>query len=258
MHRIYLFFNLLVIKVIGWYVTKAPSYSNLYSLNYELKKKSMTPIPGTWLELDWISNHPWDKYPDFEEDHSLNSFRRQGLINEVKEIERRKVVGDFLELGVFKGFSAYTMLAYCTTPRNYVGFDTFLGLSKPIPNVDGSHWVKGDLSVSRKVALANLKEFDGRITLIQGEIPGIFLVEPLDNRQFALVHIDLDLYEPTRNALEFGWGRLSNGGSLICDDYGFSTCPGATRAVDEFLASHLDVQVIVSAVGGIVVRKHGS
>ena len=79
----------------------------------------------------------------------------------------------------------------------------------------------------------------------------------MHGRKFALIHIDLDLYEPTRNALEFGWEKLSDGGSLICDDYGFITCPGATRAVDEFLINHANVQISVLAVGGIVVKKHG-
>ena len=258
MRRLFSFINTILIKVFGWYITKDSTYNNFYSLNYQLKIKSKSPIPGTWLELDWISKHPWNRYSDFEEEHYLNSFRRQGLINEIKEIERKKIVGDFLELGVFKGFSAYLMLEYGSKPRKYIGFDTFSGLSKPIPVIDGSHWIKGDLAFSKLEAHAKLKQFGDRVTLIQGEIPEIFLIESLHDRKFALVHIDLDLYEPTKNALEFGWLRLSNGGSLICDDYGFGTCPGATKAVDEFLTNHVDVEVIVSVVGGIIVRKNAN
>jgi hypothetical protein len=253
----FIIINRIIMRAISWYISKDVSYSKVYSLNCELKRLSIDPVPGTWLELDWISKHPWVKYQDFEEEHYLNSFRRQGLINEITEIERKNVEGDFLELGVFKGFSAYIMLEKGKSDRCYVGFDTFLGLSEPIPGIDGSHWSKGSLAFSEQGVLTNLGIYRDRITLIKGQIPQVFLSNPLWGRKFALVHIDLDLYEPTRNALEFGWEKLSNGGSLICDDYGFSTCPGATKAVNEFLENHPDVQISVLAVGGIVVRKHG-
>ena len=51
------------------------------------------------------------------------------------------------------------------------------------------------------------------------------------------VHLDVDIYEPTRFALDFFDSRLVVGGIVIVDDYGFVTCPGAKRAVDEFLSS---------------------
>ena len=256
-HKLLIILNTLIIRAISRYLSKDHSYSKLYSLNCELKRVSTGPIPGTWLELDWISKHPWGKYREFEEEHYLNSFRRQSLINEIIEIERKGIEGDFLELGVFKGFSAYMMLQNSKSNRCYVGIDTFAGLSEPAPSVDGAHWAKGDLAYSEIDVSNKLRMFSNRVTLIKGEIPQIFLSKPLHGRKFALIHIDLDLYEPTRNALEFGWEKLSDGGSLICDDYGFITCPGATRAVDEFLINHANVQISVLAVGGIVVKKHG-
>jgi O-methyltransferase len=254
--RFLLLIDKLIIKLIGLYIIRDPKFSKVYLLNYELKRLSSSPIPGTWLELDWIANHPWDKYKDFEEDHYLNSFRRQALINEIKEIERKKVVGDFLELGVFKGFSAYTMLVYGGNHRRYFGFDTFAGLSSPKPDIDGTHWKKGDLSFSEKEAISKLRPFGDRVTLIEGEIPAVFQIEPMQGQKFALVHVDLDLYEPTKAALEFGWHRLSYGGSLVCDDYGFETCPGATRAVEEFLFGCDNFDLFESVAGGIVVRKN--
>jgi Macrocin-O-methyltransferase (TylF) len=65
----------------------------------------------------------------------------------------------------------------------------------------------------------------------------------LADHRFALVHIDVDLYEPTRAALEFFHPRLSPGAVMICDDYGFASCPGARKAVDEYLADKADVAI---------------
>jgi O-methyltransferase len=257
MQRFLIYMNNFLLRLIGRYFSKDPSYSKLYNLNHRLMGVSASPVPGTWLELDWISAHPWHLYKDFDENHLLNAFRRQQLINEIRDIENRKVEGDFLELGVYKGFSAHVMLSYGSVDRKYFGFDTFLGLSEPIKDVDGNHWVKGDLAFSETAAMKKLDMFKTRVTLIKGEIPGVFRTVPTDKMQFALVHIDLDLYEPTKSGLHFAWERLTPGGSLICDDYGFATCPGASKAVDEFFMKRNDFEAFRSVVGGIVVRKHG-
>ena len=257
MFRLTFYIESFLLSLMGRYIGRNRSYSKFYTLNSRLKNYSKSPIPGTWLELDWIPVHPWSKYELFEEDHLLNAFRRQALIHEVVEIERKKIDGDFLELGVYKGFSANLMLSYSSMNRNYLGFDTFEGLSQPIETVDGTHWVKGDLAFSDTAAMAKLENFKSRVRLIKGEIPEVFNALQNEETEFALVHIDLDLYGPTKSALLFSWERLSPGGSLICDDYGFSTCPGATKAVDEFLFGRTDFQAFNSVVGGIVVRKNG-
>jgi O-methyltransferase len=49
------------------------------------------------------------------------------------------------------------------------------------------------------------------------------------------VHIDVDLYQPTLDSLEFFWPRLADGGFVVVDDYGSSQFPGATTATNEFL-----------------------
>ena len=49
------------------------------------------------------------------------------------------------------------------------------------------------------------------------------------------MHIDVDLYQPTKDSLEYFWARLVSGGRMVCDDYNW---PGAKRAVDSFCAAH--------------------
>lgn len=53
--------------------------------------------------------------------------------------------------------------------------------------------------------------------------------------QVHFMHLDVDIYESTRCALEFLDHRLVKGGVVVVDDYGFVTCPGVKRAVDEFV-----------------------
>jgi len=58
-----------------------------------------------------------------------------------------------------------------------------------------------------------------------------------------MVHIDVDLYEPTRAAFEFFHPRMAPGGVMVCDDYGFASCPGARKAVDEYFEGKPDVPI---------------
>ena len=47
------------------------------------------------------------------------------------------------------------------------------------------------------------------------------------------IHFDLDLYEGTRDAIDFIWPRMMEGAIAVFDDYGRWQCPGIKKAVDE-------------------------
>ena len=71
----------------------------------------------------------------------------------------------------------------------------------------------------------------------------------------ALLHIDVDVYEPTRAVLESLWSRIVRGGIVMLDDYG--TVAGESRAVDEFFR---DLDVVIekpstSHVSAFIVKR---
>jgi hypothetical protein len=66
----------------------------------------------------------------------------------------------------------------------------------------------------------------------KGFIPDTFV--GLESVQIAFAHIDVDIYKSIMDSLKFIWPRLSFGGFIVLDDYGFPTCPGARASVDEF------------------------
>jgi hypothetical protein len=51
--------------------------------------------------------------------------------------------------------------------------------------------------------------------------------------RIALLRLDTDWYESTKHELIHGWPRVSPGGVILIDDYGFWR--GARQAVDEYL-----------------------
>jgi hypothetical protein len=158
--------------------------------------------------------------------------------------------GDTAEAGVWRGSSSWFICDhFAGSGKTHHGFDSFDGLSEPTP-ADGPYWRTGDLGVGVDVARQVLEGFDVR--LYEGWIPDRF--EEVADREFCLVHVDVDLYEPTRDSVEFFYPRIVPGGLLVLDDYGFLTCPGARRGVDEFMASRPE-PVIESPTGQAFVVK---
>jgi hypothetical protein len=136
-------------------------------------------------------------------------------------------------------------------------FDSFQGLSNPDvadhrTTNDVLPWSAGDLSTDEATLRRNLSHYDS-IEVLSGWIPKRF--DDVADRHFRVVHIDVDLYEPTRDSLEFFYPRLVQGGVIVMDDYGFATCPGATRAAHEFSSRH-GVGVLHLATGqGVIMRR---
>lgn len=140
--------------------------------------------------------------------------------------------GDTAECGVYKGASSYFICkATASTGKKHHLCDSFSGLSAPLA-VDGDHWTQGDLSTPESAVAHTLSDFDHYV-VHKGWIPDCF--SGLQSSRFSFVHIDVDLYQPTRDAFQFFYPRMNTGGLILFDDYGFSTCPGAKRAVDEII-----------------------
>jgi hypothetical protein len=55
------------------------------------------------------------------------------------------------------------------------------------------------------------------------------------NLRIALLHIDVDIYEPSKLILEHLWDKVVSGGIVMLDDY--DIIEGETLAVDEFFAN---------------------
>lgn len=144
-----------------------------------------------------------------------------------------RLPGDTAECGVFQGLTSF-LVCRETAGRGkpHHVFDSFEGISKP-GELDGRHWHEGDLAAPEAEVRGNLKDFDF-VEYHAGWIPARF--PDVDGRQFSLVHVDVDLYDPTKASLDFFWPRMVSGGVVLMDDYGYATCPGARRAADELAA----------------------
>jgi hypothetical protein len=191
----------------------------------------------------------------FGELEGMNTDRRWTLYQLLRLMDG--VPGDTAECGVYAGASSYLMcLANSRSPQSrwHFLFDSFEGLSAP-GQFDGSHWSRGDLACTLQAAQANLSEFKN-VSFHPGWIPHTF--SEVAKNDFAFVHIDVDLYEPTRDSIAFFYPRMSDGGIFLCDDYGFSTCPGATKAIDDFLGDKPEKMLALASGGGFFVKGYAT
>lgn len=159
------------------------------------------------------------------------------------------VPGEVVECGCYRGLSSYLLCSYLRhwdnrfDGRGYHIFDSFQGLSEPteddeIPD-DWMHaksiqaMIKpGNFAATLEQVTASLREFPG-ISFHPGWIPLSF--RGLPEACYRFVHVDVDLYDPTLDSFEYFYPRLSDGGMIVCDDYGW---PGARQAVEEFCERH--------------------
>jgi O-methyltransferase len=160
--------------------------------------------------------------------------------------------GDTAECGVYQGASSWFICrGSAGTGKTHHLFDSFEGLSAP-GAADGSYWSAGALASSEEEARRTLSEFD-HLRYHRGWIPARF--EDVRDTAFCFVHVDVDLYEPTLQSVAFFYDRLVPGGMLLCDDYGFDTCPGAFRAMNEFFADKPEAIAMLSTGQGLVIKR---
>lgn len=200
--------------------------------------------------LYWLNN------PDFHT--AQQSWKPKGVPTDRRfflwQVGRlcRSLPGSTADCGIAYGTSTYFFLSGLG-PRDapHHIFDSFEGLSAPSKD-DGVAWSKGDICVDERVVRENLRGFE-MCRYYKGWIPSRFAELSEDN--FAFVHIDVDLYEPTIDCLRFFYPRLCSGGIILGDDYGFTSCPGARKAFDEFFADKPEMLIEVPNGQVMVVKR---
>jgi O-methyltransferase len=208
---------------------------------------------------DWSWLKPYEKYLSPDAANGLPKTRiidrRFTLIQLARTVSELR--GSTAECGVLGGVGSAmickTLEATYQNNERHWGFDSFEGLPEPEKiDISPQSWQKkGSLAISPQVAMKNLGDFDF-CTLVKGWIPQCF--KPAEAEQFRLVHIDLDLYQPTVDSLQFFYPRAVPGAVFVLDDYGHLTCPGVRQAVDEFFCDKPEA-VVESVCGTAFVFK---
>lgn len=177
---------------------------------------------------------------------------RWAFVQAIRHVEGRKVPGDIVECGVWRGGNlviAGLMRRKLGFDRQIWGFDTFAGMTaptdmdfKPAQQLDAAReFSKLDRGEYNEWCYAPeeevLRNFENRtgscdVKLVRGPVEQTLKQPGNLPEAISVLRLDTDFYESTRAELEILYPRLSPGGVLIIDDYG--EWAGSRRAVDEY------------------------
>jgi O-methyltransferase len=172
------------------------------------------------------------------------------LILAVRYIARYEVPGDIVECGVWRGGSmqaAALTLNQIGQQRELYLFDTFEGMSEPTEHdlrhdgVPAASLLETSASTSALWAVASLDDVKAgfetieypaeKIHYVPGKVEDTIPGQMPD--QMSILRLDTDWYESTAHELRHMYDKLSPGGVLMLDDYGYWA--GSRKATDEFI-----------------------
>lgn len=233
-------------KIIHGYFYKNLFFSN--TLNYDHAKKLLKKINKKKIQIVKLQQ-VIDKFIKNKKIDFLDIDCEGNDLDVVKGIEFKKNNIDLISIELH-GYNAKTkynsslifkILKKNKFKKNFYIFDSFEGGLSNFSYKDRNKRQKLDkkdelkiinyFSSEEKSVLKLLKNFKF-VKIFKGWIPKRF--SEIKNKKIIFLHLDVDLYKPTLDTLNFFYKNLLPGGVVVCDDYNHSSFPGAKKAWDEF------------------------
>lgn len=191
----------------------------------------------------------WDSYNFLMECPDVDRMRKLLVRQEYFRMSM-EIPGDVVEMGVFKGTGVFQFLKFkqifCPgSIKKIVGFDVFT--SQPVlaghdqtqmsnlfreASFSGVH---PDELFEKASKIIEKGDVTNHLELVAGDVSTTLPIycEKNPGLRISLLHLDLDVEEPTKAALDWLWPRVSRGGIIVFDEYGISRW-SESNAVDAF------------------------
>jgi O-methyltransferase len=145
------------------------------------------------------------------------------------------VPGDFVECGVWRGFCSSVIVDYLdftTVAKKFYLYDSFSGIPAGFDSEGHDHPAFAEPGLYEKVC--GLFAQYGNVVVVRGAVPASF-AEALPE-QVAFLHLDMNSSKSEIAALEVLFDRVSPGGVIVFDDYGWLAYRAQQLAEDAFAA----------------------
>ena len=222
------------------------------------------PLPASKVEgyKDDFREQGWDwpsKAPSM-----IGAKRMDNVRGECERVLQAGIPGDFMETGVWRGGACIMMRAvlsaYGVADRRVIAADSFAGFPVSSAEADAGFEFQGhrDFAVPLhevKAAFARYGLLDAQVVFLEGLFKDTLPSAPVET--LAVLRLDGDMYESTKDGLDNLYHKLSPGGTLIADDY--YLFEAQRKAVDEFRAAHAiaDPIVQIDHFGGYWIKNDG-
>lgn len=171
--------------------------------------------------------------------------RMENVRRECERVIAAGIPGDFMETGVWRGGAVMMMRAvlkaYGITDRRVFAADSFAGLPPPskgvAPDAGAEFHTWTDFAVPLEEVQANFARYgllDDQVVFLKGLFKDTLPNAPVE--RLAVLRLDGDMYESTRDGIVNLYPLLMPGGTLIADDY--HLFEAHRTAIDEYRAAH--------------------
>lgn len=176
----------------------------------------------------------------------VNAFNSNALTDQEKSLELRlniltwaaehalHVEGDFVECGVWKGFCSAVITDYLDfkqITKTYYLYDTFEGIPEGYDAEKHNSPLLSEPGLYENVIERFRKHPNVRV--IKGIVPQSF--EQAVPEKVAFLHLDMNSSKSEIEALEGLFEKVSSGGVVVFDDYGWTGYLAQQLAEDEFM-----------------------
>ena len=169
------------------------------------------------------------------------------LIKNLSKLQQ-SVEGDYIEVGVYRGCSG-RMIAETKGKKKLYLIDIFEGLPK-VAKIDKALFGDGMFKGNFKEVKKKFESYDN-VFIYKGEFP--YISEVCVIKCFSFVHLDLDIYKSTKEALDFFYDKVQKGGIILTHDYPNSR--GVKKAFDEFFKNKPEKIIEVAVRQAMVIKE---
>ena len=197
--------------------------------SFEALPEKRRAFDAIWADYNRSHGKPWDP---------VRIMQCQNLM----EVANAAPPGDYIELGTSEGLMAKVIWKLMDPRFHLYLLDTFEGfveqdlvVEKQIYENSWEADIFPPTSPERVLRYIGDGRAPANVTPIKGWFPETYA--GLERKAWRFVHIDFDLYQPIKRAMELCWPQLVPGGVMVVHDYGCFGFPAAKKAVDEFCAT---------------------
>lgn len=219
---------------------KSTILNMFHSLGYEIRRYNRNYCGSYESVYPSATYSPWNRDKVFLE--TYHRIKSHTLVDKYRCFElwslveqSKKTDGELIEIGVWKGGTG-TLIAkkaqLCGIVDHVYLCDTFSGVVKNSEN-DSTYKGGEHADTTRQAVESLLDDLElTNVTILEGIFPEQ-TAHFIKGSKFRFCHIDVDVYQSAKDIIEWIWQKISIGGIIVYDDYGFQSCDGITKYVEE-------------------------
>lgn len=213
----------------------------LRRVGYEIRSVGRA---GTAFEqiIPYSTYSPWNEDLEFQRlfqkirpNTMTDLFRCHSLWKLVEQTA--KIEGALVEVGVWRGGSGAIIAKkaeLCNIKDTVYLCDTFTGVVKASQldeaYVGGEHANTSQETVQQLLAELSIEN----VKILKGIFPDE-TADQIKENKIRFCHIDVDVYQSAREVFEWIWPKLSVGGIIVYDDFGFEGLAGIRKHIQEVI-----------------------